>query len=93
MLNAKLFITNTSTAKAKSSPVSLAAWSASIFDGKYLYMAPVELNGNASGRVERYDSTQTFAGGASPGLCQNAGSTSRTTWYWFNCVNMVDTNR
>src|SRR6478609_1715058 len=27
------------------------------------------------------------------GLFWNSGATSRTTWYWFNCVNIVDTCR
>src|SRR5271157_2487243 len=27
------------------------------------------------------------------GLLWKMGSTSSTTWYWFNCVNMVETRR
>jgi hypothetical protein len=29
----------------------------------------------------------------SSGLVWNSGSTSRITWYWFNCVNTVETCR
>src|SRR5271166_42614 len=29
----------------------------------------------------------------STGLFEKLGFTSSTTWYWFNCVNMVDTWR
>ena len=29
----------------------------------------------------------------SEGFLSNPGFTSSTTWYWFNCVNMVDTSR